>query len=218
MTNALYDSIARVARHEVAASASASVGAVTDVVSRTGAAPDHAVSVQLRDRALVLPNVPIAVGALGFVATPAVGDLVLVVFADGDHHAPVVVGRLYHSDLAPPEHDPDQLVLALPPGDANPQLTVVIDGGAPSVDVDVGGTTLSMTRDGAHIVAGGAEISIDASGSEEVTVTSGGSTLTLSANGDATLEASADLTLKGVNIDIKGSGSVKINGATVEVN
>jgi phage baseplate assembly protein gpV len=218
VTSALYDSIARVARHEVLARASAAVGVVTDVVSRAGAAVDHAVSVQLRDQGLVLPNVPVAVGALGFVATPAVGDLVLVVFADGDYHAPVVVGRLYHADLAPPEHAADQLVVALPPGAADPALTAIVDAAAPSVDLDVGGTTVSITSTVARIVAGDAEISIDASGSEEVTVTSGGSTITLSKNGDATLEASANVTIKGVNVEIEGSGSVTIKGAKVEVN
>ena len=218
MSNALYDSIARVARHEARGRATASVGVVTDVATQAGFGNDHAVSVQLRDRGLVLPRVPVAVGALGFVATPAVGDLVLVVFADGDHHAPVVVGRLYHSDLTPPDHEPDQLVLALPPGSASPDVKVVIDGAAQTLDMEIGGTSVEVTSSAARVTSGGAEIAIDASGSEEVTITSGGGTLSLSANGDVTLEASNSLTLKAVNIEIKGSGSVKVNGAVVEVN
>lgn len=179
---------------------------------------DHAVSIELRDRGLVLQNVPVAVGALGFVATPAVGDLVLVVFADGDHHAPVVVGRLYHADMSPPDHEPDQLVLSLPPGDGNPAVKVVVDGAASKIDLEVGGTTVSVTDGGATIASGEAAIALDASGGEEVTVKTGGSTLTMSGNGDMTLEASANLTLEAVNIELKGSAGVKINGAIVEVN
>jgi uncharacterized protein involved in type VI secretion and phage assembly len=202
----------------VSSRATASIGVVTHVAGRAGAAAAHPGSVQQRDQGIVLPNVPVAVGALGFVATPAVGDLVLVVFADGDYHAPVVVGRLYHADLAPPEHGAGQLVIALPPGEADPSLSVVADGTAPSVELDIGGTTVSITSSTARIAAGDAEVSIDASGSEEVTVTSGGSTITLSKNGDATLEASANVTIKGVNVEIEGSGSVTIKGAKVEIN
>ncbi|HVF14082.1 MAG TPA: phage baseplate assembly protein V [Acidimicrobiales bacterium] len=219
MTNHLYDAVARVARHEVGARPTAAVGEVTDVHTRAGPSVDHAVTVKLRDRGLVLPKVPIVVGALGLVATPAVGDLVLVVFAEGDLHAPVVVGRLYHSDLAPPEHADGQVVLVLPPGSASPALKAIVDGGAPSVELEVGSRTKVKITDGVvEVTAGDATVTIDATGSGEVKVAAGQASVTLAGKGDVTVEAANALTLKATTIEIKASATVKITGAKVDIN
>ena len=218
MSGRLYDAVARVARHEAQARATASIGVVTDV-HKSALGADHAVDVELRDRGLVLPRVPIAVGALGFVATPAVGDLVVVVFADGDMHAPVVVGRLYSSDLPPPEHGDGQAVLHLPPGDASAALQAVIDGTAPSLELQVGGDTRVRIGDGEiSLTSGDAEVRIDAGGAEEVKVRVGDASMTISARGDVTLEAANKLSIEATEIELKGSAGVKINGALVEIN
>ena len=219
MTNHLYDAVARVARHEAAVRPTAAVGEVTDVHTRAGPALDHAVTVKLRDRGLVLPRVPIVVGALGLVATASVGDLVLVVFAEGDLGAPVVVGRLYHSDLPPPEHADGQVVLALPPGSASPAVHAVVDGGAPSVELDVGSRTTVKVTDGmVEVTAGDAKVTIDATGSGEVKVVAGQATVTLAGKGDVTVEAANALTLKATTIELKASATVKITGAKVDIN
>ena len=93
MSSALYDSVARIARHEVNTRATAGVGRVVDIHPADGALPDHAVTVKMRDSGLVLPRVPVAVGVMGFAAIPAVDDLVVVLYLEGDYNAPVVVGR-----------------------------------------------------------------------------------------------------------------------------
>ena len=115
-TALLFDGIARIARHEAAARPVASVGVVTSIYGNDGSSPDHAVSVKLRESGLVLPRVPIAVGAFGMAAIPSVGELVLITFLEGDYNAPVVIGRLYHPDQNPPKHDEQQIVLRLPVG------------------------------------------------------------------------------------------------------
>lgn len=219
MTNQLLDAVARVARHEVEARATAAVAEVTEVHRTAGRADDHAVTVKLRDRGLVLPRVPVAVGALGLVATPAVGDLVLVVFAEGDLHAPVVAGRLYTSDLAPPEHGDGQIVLALPPGSAQPALHAVVDGSAPSLEIKVGSRTRVRITDGlVEVTAGDATVTVDASGPGEVKVVAGQASLTMAGKGDVTVEAGNALTLKATTIEIKASATVTVSGAKVDIN
>src|SRR5262245_30021442 len=101
MSAALYDSITRIARHEVNGRAFAGVGRVVDVFPANDGQQDHAVSVEMRDSKLVLPRVPIAVDAMGFAAIPAMDELVVILFLEGDHNAPVMIGRLYHPDKNP---------------------------------------------------------------------------------------------------------------------
>jgi phage baseplate assembly protein gpV len=215
----LYDAIARIARHEEAARSWAGMGVVTEVHTSVLAGDDHAVTLRLRDSGVVVPRVPIAVGALGFVATPAVGDLVIVVFADGDPHAGVVVGRLHHRDLAPPGHAAGQLVLALPPGDASPAVEALADPATPEVTLRVGDTTVEVTGRTATITIGEATLEVDGNKPPRITISSGEATLTLSGNGDVTLEASKDLTLKAAaNLVLEGQARVTVSGGIVEVN
>jgi uncharacterized protein involved in type VI secretion and phage assembly len=219
VTSALYDSIARIARHESRARAAAAVGVVDVQHPAEGGASDHAVSVTLRDSGLKLPRVPIAVGALGFAAIPAVGDLVVLVFLDGDVNAPVVVGRLYHPDCQPPEHGAKQLVLALPPGDDDPKLKLVIDGGAPSATLTLpGDVTLEVKADNVRLAVGKLEVSLTSSGGGRASITAGGSSIVLKQDGDIAIKAQGKLSLDAVEIAISAQGKVSVSGAVVELN
>jgi hypothetical protein len=219
VSSALYDGIARIARHEARARAAAAIGVVDDVYPAEGGPKDHAVSVTLRDSGTTLPRVPIAVGALGFAAIPAVGDLVILVFLDGDVNAPVVVGRLYHPGCEPPEHAPEQLVLALPPGAAEPDVKLVVDGGAPSATLTLpGDVTLEVKAEDVRAAVGGVELHLTAAGGGRAELSAGGSSITLKQDGDITIEAVANLTLKGVAVSIEGSAKVSLKGAVVELN
>lgn len=219
MTELLYEAIARIARHEEAARSWVAFGVVTEVHTAVLAGDDHAVTLRLRDSGVVVPRVPIAVGALGFVATPAAGDLVIVVFGDGDPHGGVVVGRLHHRDLPPPAHAAGQLVLALPPGDSSPAIEALADPGTPEVTLRVGDTTVEVTGRTATITIGDATLQVDGNSPGAITISAGEATVTLSGNGDLTLEASRNLTLKAAaNLVIEGQGRVTISGGLVEVN
>lgn len=217
MSDLLYDAVARIARHESDSRSFASIGVVTDVHRSVMLGNDHAVSVQLRDSGVLVPRLPVAVGALGFVATPAVGDLVVVVFADGDPHAGVVVGRLYHRDLQPPDHDEGQLVLQLPPG-GTPDIDVLADPATPELTLHVGDSTVEITGKQATITIGDAELVVDGNSPAAISITAGDATLTMGASGEVTVEASAKLTLKAAEVVIEGSGRVAISGGVVEVN
>jgi phage baseplate assembly protein gpV len=219
MSNRFYDAVSRIARHEAEAREVAAFGVVTEVHHKLLGQGDLAVSLELRDRGIVLPQVPVAVGALGVTAAPAVGDLVIVLFADADLHGAVVVGFLHHPDLPAPDLSAEQIALSLPPGAAVPKAQAVLDYAAPSLVLKIGSNTEVTIEDGAvHIASGGASIDIDAGGSEEVRVDTGGASLLMTAAGEVSIEAAQTLTLKATQIELKADATVTINGAIVDIN
>lgn len=218
MSDLLFDAVSRIARHEADSRSWASIGVIDEVHRDLLVADDHAVSVKLRDSGVVVPRLPVAVGALGFAATPAVGDVVVVLFADGDPHAGIVVGRLYHRDLTPPPHDDGQLVLQLPPGSASPDIDLLADPATPELTLHVGNTTLEITGNSVTVTIGDTELVIDGGSPGSVALTAGEAKVLLGANGDIALEAANRLELKAAEIVIEGSGKVTVSGGVVEVN
>ena len=221
MSAALYESVARIARHEVSGRALPAVGKVTATFGADGLPPDHAVTVELRDSGLVLPNVPVAVGALGFSALPAVDDLVLVVFMGGDPNAPVVAGRLYTDALAPPPEGKDGVItLCLPAGAAQPDVNLVVDGAAPSIVLQVGTEPVKLTVDAQQVTVEFADLklSVTTAGGGRLVLAAGGTEVTLKKDGDLSLKSAGNVTIEGNEVQIKGSSKVKVTGGVVEVN
>lgn len=224
----LAEAVGALARHEVARMRTCELGVVTSVFAAAGTDADHACAVQLRDTGLVLPRVAVATGLSGAASPPRVGDLVVVVFVAGDVHAPVVVGRLYTDELPPPEHGPDEHVVRIPAGVAEPsrrvdlvvtapdaagrQVRVSVDGDSPveltvapgRIEATVGDVRWELRQPGgspgqAAVRIGGNEVAIDGAG--EVSVT-----------------ADKTLALRASEVVIEGSASVTINGSMVEIN
>ena len=220
MTSTLYDSIARIARHEAGARATAGIGVVTDVYPADGAAPDYAATVEMRDTGLTLPRVPIASGVLGAVAIPAVGELVVVVFMEGDVNAPVIVGRLYHPDQDPPKHAQGQIVLALPSGASDPKLRLQVEGDKPAITLELLDGEVAVTVDdkSVELKVGEMVVSVTGSGGGRAEIAAGGAKITLKKDGDISLETTGSLKIKATEIELSGSSKVKISGAMVEVN
>lgn len=219
MSAALYDTIARIARHEAGARATAAVGRVCDVFANSGAPSDHAVSVELRDEGLVLPRVPIAVGALGFAAAMRVDDLVVVLFLDGDVNAPIVVGRLYHADLTPPGHADGDIVLRIPAGAQEPEWSLIVSESESHVQVlHKNEPRLELTGDTATVKVGEMTLQVTSAGGGRAELAAGGARLTIKSDGDITLSTSGKLTLTGSEVEISAAGPVKVKGATVELN
>lgn len=219
MSAALFDSVARIARHEAAARPGLALGVVVDTFDGGGAPPDHAVSVELRDTALVLPRVPIAVGALGFAAIPAVGDLVVVAFADGDFHAPVVLGRLYHAELSPPEHVDGEVVLQLPPGSGTPGVHTAIRAEQPQVEITVGrNVVVEITGDAVTITAGDATAVVEAGGGGRAELAVGDARLSISGRGDIEISTTGAFKVSATEVDIQGTASAKVAAPQVQVN
>ena len=226
----LAEAVATLARHEVARLRVCEVGVVRSVYAAAAGDPeaDHACAVELRDTGLVLPRVPVAVGITGAASPPRVGDLVAVVFAGGDLHAPIVIGRLYHDALAPPEHAAGDSVVRLPAGETDPTarldvvatapsasgrlLTIGLDGDAP-VEVRIAPAEVVLT-------VGDARLSLrqPGGGSGRATLTVNDCQVDVDGNGDVTVEASGTLTLKGQTVKISGDTQVTVKGQTVELN
>jgi phage baseplate assembly protein gpV len=217
----LYESVARIARHEAGARATAGIGRVVDTFAAPegAASPDHAVSVEMRDSGLVLPRVPVAVGAMGLAAMPAVDDLVVVLFLHGDYHAPVVVGRIYSSAQAPPQHDAGQIVLRLPASSSQPKLNLEVEGDGPLARLVLpDDVSLEVTGEKVVVKVGDLQLSLDSAGGGRVEVSAGGSTITLKKDGDVKISAKGKLVLEGTEVSLSGTSKVKISGAQVEVN
>jgi uncharacterized protein involved in type VI secretion and phage assembly len=216
-----------IARDELEQQWNVALGLVTSVHGANGQA-QHACTVQLREPALVLPKVPIAVGLLGFAALPAEGDLVVVAFAGGDLHAPVVVGRVYDEALAPPKHEPGELVLSLPGGEADDKKALVLrittpgDGKRTLTLTLAGEQTMELTIDDhtIQLKAEKASLKLSQSGGSDgkVELEAGDAKLVLDQGGDATLETTGKLTLKGKDVEIAGDASIKIAGQKVDLN
>ena len=214
----LFDSVARIARHEAQARPVACVGVVTGLFTYE-ATPDHAVSVQLRDSGVVLPRVPVAVGAMGFAAIPAVDDLVLVAFLEGDWQAPVVVGRLYHSDQQPPKHKAGQFVLRLPSGAEEPQLSCEIVADPAKLLLTLpGDVKIEIEKDKLSLAVGKLKVALEGGGGGRLTAAAGDTSITLKADGDLTLKSAGKIKLEGSEIEIVGSAKVKISANLVEIN
>jgi uncharacterized protein involved in type VI secretion and phage assembly len=139
---------------------------------------------------------------------------VLVQFLDGDVNAPVITGRLYNDEDRPPPNDDGKSILHLPLGAADDEavhveltsgdtreatvklgkglsITVRDDDPVVELDVDGGKATLKIGRDGA---------------------------VELKSNGKLAVEAN-EISLKAQgNLSVEGGGTVKVKGATVNIN
>ncbi|WP_261565097.1 phage baseplate assembly protein V [Frankia gtarii] len=223
----IVDSIRRIARAEADRLWSCALGVVSSV--HTGDDdPELSCTVALRETGLVLPRVPIAVGVLGLAAPPVEGDLVLVVFAGGDPHAPVVVGRLYDERVAPPKNSPGQVVAWLPraeaddtkrleialstPGDGTRTAALTLAG-----DVAV---TITVTDQLVTLAVGDTTVRLSQSSSSDgkVEVVVGDSTIVVEQSGDVTVRAAGKLTLSGDNVEISATSEVTVAGQTIKLN
>jgi uncharacterized protein involved in type VI secretion and phage assembly len=214
----LFDSISRIARHEALARPVACAGVVTSLFPNEGQ-PDHAVSVKLRETGLVLPRVPIAVGAMGFAAMPAAGDLVVVAFLDADYNSPVVVGHLYHPDQEPPKHRAQQMVVRLPSGASEPDLNLEVESDPVAIIITLpGDVKIEIKGETISLEAGETGMKIESSGGGRLTAKAGGTSVTLKKDGDVTVSSQGKVKIEGTEVEIAGQGKVKITGGLVEIN
>lgn len=223
----MVETIRTIARDAAAQQWSSALGVVTSLHGGNGESA-YACTLKLRETGIVLPRVPIATGLIGVAALPRENDLVLVVFAGGDPHAPFVVGRIYDEEVAPPENGPGQLVASLPgdetdaskalrltveaPGDGTRSLRLLLDG---SVQVE-----LLVDDGGVCVRAQDAEFRLSQSGASDgkAELKVGGSSIVVEQGGDVTVEAEGTLTLKAPKVEISGDASVKVAGQTIDLN
>lgn len=187
-------------------------GIVTEVFPGDGNENNHQVSVRLRSSGVEIPRAPVTVGRMGFSMLPEVGDLVLLAFVNGDINAPVVIGAVYDSEKQSPEAGPLETVykpfgdedssirrlhLELPSGS---KLTLDDD----KLQIESGGTTVVIERDGDVTLKSAANVTIESSGD-----------IKLDAGGNLELSAKQNVTIKALSATLEGQTSAKVKGAAL---
>ena len=187
-----------------------------------------ALSAARASRLIGARNVLAWVMLVGFAALPAVGDLVVIVFIGGDLHAPVVVGRLYHRDLLPPEHEPAEVIGWLPQAGTETTETIRLevktpDGGPRTVKVSIEAdveVTVTIDEQRIELHAGEAVLTLEQPGSSDgkATLKVGDSSVVVEQGGDVKITASGALELKANEVKISGDSSVKVTGQMIDLN
>jgi len=199
----LYSTIREIIQDELRQIRTAELGVVQDIHphAEESDSDNYACTVMLRNSGIVLPRVPVATQRIGTAAIPNLNDLVLVQFIDGDINAPVITGRFYNDQDRPPPNDKDRLIARFPPdgdmefmadggdarefsltiGDAlkircrddDPVLTIQVQGGKATIQVDSDGTVTiesgtSINFKGGDVKIAGTSIALEADGEMKI--------------------------------------------------
>lgn len=199
--------IEAVARREVAAHRTLSLGVVTEVRTNDGGAADHHldVDVRLHGTSAVVQRVPVAVARVGLSAVPRVDDLVVVGFLDGDVNGAIVLGVLHDADTPSPDAAPDEIVYQVPDDSSDSRR---FELQMPN------GNAFTVQDSEVRIAMGGTSIVVEGDGN--ITLESAAD-ITLKAQGALTLEAATTATIKGVSVTAEASGAAKLKGATTTI-
>ncbi len=168
---------------------------------------NYSCTVVLRDSAIVLKQVPIATGRLGFAAIPDIGDLVLVQFLGGDINAPIIIGRLYNDEDRPPLSDDGKVILQLPKAASEGEGVFVAAGcvDESSVRINVGGTVVVHLQDDDPAV--------------EINIAGGGGLIKVAQDGTITITSQSGINLKSdADINIEAGGTMHLKGSIINLN
>jgi len=154
----------------------------------------------------VLKQVPVATPRIGSVAIPGVGELVLVQFIGGDINSPVIVGRLYNDEDRPPVNEDGQAVLHLPLGAGENDAVHIelVSNDKRELTIRLGKGLQLDLRDDDPVV--------------ELNVDGGKATLQIDRDGAVTVKSNGKIAMQGAEITIEAQGSLKLKGATVDIN
>lgn len=207
MTLTLFESIQQLVREEVGRMRTAELATIQKQHSHSssGDSDNYACTVVLRDSGIVLARVPVATERIGSASIPAVGELVLVQFLNGDINAPVIVGRLYNDADRPPPNDDGQAILHLPLGASDDQAVhVELHSDTRKAIVKLGSALALTVQDDDPVVK------VDVAGQ---------ATLKIGKDGSIAIESSTDISIKGSsNVTLEAAGQLTLKGATVNIN
>lgn len=204
----LYDTITRIVRQELQSQRAAEIAVVQEIHPHAsdGSTDNQSCTVVLRDSRIVLKRVPVASSRLGVAAIPDIGDVVLLQFVGGDINAPVIVGSLYNENSRPPVNEEGQFVLHLPQGSgAGSGVHLVADSAnGTSVKLNLGSAVALTLQDDDPVVSlevdgGGATLLIERDGS--ITIESQ-TNIVMKGGGNVDIEAAGQLNLKGATINL----------------
>ncbi len=152
---------------------------------------------------------PMAGKDRGFFFLPEVNDEVLVVFEQGDMTRPFILGALWNGKDKPPKKNSEVLAGS---GAVNQRILKTTSGHTVTFDD-------SSDKPGIEI--------IDKTGKNKIVITSTDNKITIEAQGDIdvksatgniNMKATKNVTIEGMQIEIKGQTSSKMSATQVEVN
>jgi uncharacterized protein involved in type VI secretion and phage assembly len=238
---AIVETMRGIAKIEIDKLQMPTLGIVTSIFPHANAndKDNYECNVRLKSTDIELRKVPFATQCIGLAGIPRVGDLVLLVFVNGDINAPIAVGRLYNDEDRPPTNNPEEMVY-IPPYKANTKARriylefpqgMIFKITDDQVDIKAGDTKLLITRNGDVLIESKANVSVVADG--DATLKAKGN-LAISADtvkieskqdmdlksGNALrLNSTADTQIKGsAAISVEANAALKIKGATVNIN
>ncbi|HET9179989.1 MAG TPA: phage baseplate assembly protein V [Terriglobia bacterium] len=229
----IIDTIQEIIRHELRNVRITELGLVDAVNphSASGDSDNYGCDVRLKNSGLLLKHVPVATGHIGTAAIPNIGDLVLVGFDKGDVNQPVIIGRLYNDADRAPLNDSDEVIFRLPLAaaddktikaairnhqDNSPPREMIVEM-PPKITVRMNDGTVQAT-------AGKSEMTLDQTNATggTVIIMAGQTKITMNQDGDViveaagamTLKANDDISIEGMNVNIKGQLQVNIEAQT----
>jgi uncharacterized protein involved in type VI secretion and phage assembly len=155
---------------------------------------------------------PMAGKERGLYFLPEVDDEVLVAFEQGDLRFPYVLGGLWNDPNKPPETNDDGknnkrtiksrsgMIIRLDDTEGSEKLEISDKNNKNSIVIDVANNTITITAD--------ADISIE---SKNGKLKLSGKGIELTSQAEVKVEAQSTM-------DLKASGSLKVKGATVDIN
>jgi uncharacterized protein involved in type VI secretion and phage assembly len=186
------------------------LGIVTSIFPHANASDkdNYECNVRLKNADIELRKVPIATQCIGLAGIPRVGDLILLVFINGDINAPIAVGRLYNDEDRPPLNNAEEIIY-VPPYKANPNVRriyfefpqgMIFKITDDEVDIKAGDTKVIVLRDGDVIIESKANVSVKA-------------------EGDATLKSKGNMTIKGASVKIESAQDMNLkSGSDLKIN
>jgi uncharacterized protein involved in type VI secretion and phage assembly len=208
VTLTLYETIQRIVQEELGRVRTAELAIVQEQHPHASDSDkdNYACTVQLRNSGIMLKQVPVATSRIGCVSIPAVGELVLVQFVDGDINAPIITGRLYNDEDRPPVNEDGQAITHLPLGaeDADAVHVELHSGDKRELVFKLGSGIEVNVRDDDPVV--------------EVKVDGGKLTLQVDRDGALTVESQGNVQLKGNEITIQAQSQLNLKGGTVNIN
>jgi uncharacterized protein involved in type VI secretion and phage assembly len=238
---AIVETMRGIAKIEVDKLQMPTLGIVTSIFPHANAndKDNYECNVRLKSTDIELRKVPFATQCIGLAGIPRVGDLVILVFVNGDINAPIAVGRLYNAEDRPPINNSEEIVY-VPPYKANTKARrvylefpqgMIFKITDDQVDIKAGDTKLLIRRNGDVLIESKANVSVVADG--DATLKAKGN-LAISADtvkieskqdmdlksGNALkLNSAADTQIKGsAAISVEANAALKIKGATVNIN
>ena len=218
--------IRSVVREELRGFRTAELGVVTASYSRESSSDksNYECDVRLRDSGLQLKRVPVATNRIGTVARPNPGDLIIVLYLNGNPASAVIPGggRLYNDEDRPPEAKQHEFVFVSPDPEETGIRRIHIElpkGNLLTLDDDelvlnMGSTSVTVRNDGDVVIDSAADVRVSAPG--DISVEAGGN-LKLSAGADVSVEG-LNATLKAqTSATVQGSASATLKGATIGI-